>query len=128
MRQGDVNFICQDRGHMEDDDLIQCPRCRSLHVDTRDYGKRTGGTIGCISGGCVGFSSALSGAELGMMAGTVAGPVGIFAGGIFGAVIGGLLGAAAGCAVGANVGEMVDETILDNYICLSCNYSFSMRS
>jgi hypothetical protein len=34
------------------------------------------------------------------------------------------LGGAAGGAAGAVLGEVVDENILDNFVCLSCEFSF----
>ncbi len=46
-------------------------------------------------------------------------------GGIAGAIVGGLVGGFAGGSAGAAVGEMLDETVLDSFECLECDYRFS---
>jgi hypothetical protein len=62
--------------------------------------------------------------ELGTLTGLVAGPPGLVIGGIAGAIVGALLGGAAGGSAGAALGEVVDENVLDNFICLDCNFTF----
>ncbi|BDT66689.1 hypothetical protein os1_08530 [Comamonadaceae bacterium OS-1] len=107
---------------------IQCPKCHSKSIDTQDYAKKVGGTIGTVAGAASGMAGALSGAEVGLIAGTVLDPGDSVLGVIACAVLGGLLGGVAGCTMGAKLGEVVDSNILDNCRCLSCGYRFSPQS
>jgi hypothetical protein len=108
-----------------------CPRCRSEHVDIRNYAKTTGSIIGALAGATSIAAGILRGAEMGAIGGMLIGPLGSIAGGIgggiAGAIIGGLLGGSAGGATGAKLGEFVDDNILRNYRCLACKYTFSKR-
>ncbi|MFM0415699.1 hypothetical protein [Paraburkholderia aromaticivorans] len=105
----------------------ECPKCQSVHVETRNHGRKAGGAIGTVAGVASGASAALSGAEVGAVAGAIAGPVGSVFGLVAGAIIGGLIGGSAGCAAGAVLGEVVDQTVLDNYVCRSCGHTFSKK-
>ena len=39
----------------------------------------------------------------------------------------GVVGGATGAVAGAQLGEVIDDTILDNYQCLDCDYTFSQK-
>jgi hypothetical protein len=104
---------------------IQCPKCGSTLITTRDLGRRTGGAIGTVAGGFTGFSGALTGGRLGMTAGFVAGPAGSAIGCLAGALIGGLVGAATVGVAGAKLGEVIDARVLDNLVCGHCEHVFS---
>jgi hypothetical protein len=105
----------------------QCPRCHSTAVTTKDLAKKMGALIGTVGGAAQGVTGAMAGAEVGAVIGIVAGPAGVVAGGMAGAILGGLAGAATGCIAGAKLGEVIDERVLDNYLCLDCELSFSCR-
>ncbi|MBH9723600.1 hypothetical protein JAO10_25040 [Burkholderia contaminans] len=105
-------------------DAHSCPQCGSMHVETRNVGRKTGGTIGSVAGATSGFAMALSGAEAGAAVGAVGGPVGAVFGGLAGAVIAGLLGSAAGSVAGSAVGAVLDDNVFDNHRCLTCGHSF----
>jgi len=104
-----------------------CPACESFRTEPRHIARRIGGAIGATAGGTSAAAAALSGAELGAVAGTLGGPFGVLCGGIAGAIIAGLAGAAAGCATGAALGETIDQKVLDNWCCLACGHTFSIR-
>lgn len=106
---------------------VFCPNCSSPNIQTKNYGKKTGGTIGTVAGTAVGISSAMAGAEVGAIVGMLAGPIGIGIGSIAGAILGGLFGGAAGCATGATLGEVIDNTLLDNYHCRDCDFTFNKQ-
>ena len=127
VRQGDVVFTEQSSDDTNADTPLKCPQCESEHIETLNYAKKAGGTIGTVAGAAVGMASALSGAEVGATAGLVAGPVGAIVGGVFGALIGAVVGGSAGCAAGAALGEAIDDTILENYHCLDCDYTFGKQ-
>ena len=40
---------------------IKCPRCESVHIETKNYGKKTGGTVGTVAGAAAGAAGALGG-------------------------------------------------------------------
>jgi hypothetical protein len=119
MEQGDTVFTNQ-----TDAVQLKCPVCQYEHIETRNIGKKAGGTIGTAAGAVAGASGAMSGAEVGATVGLVGGPVGVAVGGFFGAIIGGLIGAAAGHTVGTNIGKVVDDTMLENYYCPACDHTF----
>lgn len=105
-----------------------CPQCHSSQVVTRDYARKTGGTIGAIAGAASGFSAALKGAHIG---GTLGGRLGLLAGPrsavlgcVAGAILGGLLGGTTGCSAGAALGELIDAKVLRNRRCLECGLTF----
>ncbi|MDN8037895.1 hypothetical protein [Burkholderia vietnamiensis] len=101
-----------------------CPQCGSMHLETRNVGRKTGGTIGSVAGATSGFAMALSGAEAGAAVGAIGGPVGAVFGGLAGAVVAGLLGSAAGSVAGTAVGAVLDDNVFDNYRCLTCGHGF----
>jgi len=101
-----------------------CPRCQSARIHTNNYAIKACGAIGTVAGATVGVVGVVGGAEIGAAAGFMAGPAGAAIGGIAGAVIGGLLGGATGCAAGVKLGEVIDDHVLDNYLCLACQYTF----
>jgi hypothetical protein len=120
-----IDFINRVSGWREGCEMIfQCPRCGSSCIVTKDHGRKTICTAGAIAGAFGGVTGIAGGAEIGVMAGLVAGPPGMIFGGIAGAIVGALAGAAAGGAAGAALGEIVDDNILDNFFCLSCEFSF----
>lgn len=103
---------------------LKCPKCESERIDTKDIARKTGGSVGTVTGAVGGAVGALSGVEIGGSVGSLVGPIGTF----WGAVMGALIGGATGCVVGASLGEVIDQHILDNCLCLRCGYSFSDRS
>ncbi|WP_284898003.1 hypothetical protein [Burkholderia sp. lyk4-R2A-23] len=105
-------------------DAHSCPQCGSMHIETRNVGRKTGGTIGSVAGATSGFAMALSGAEAGAAVGAIGGPVGAVFGGLAGAVVAGLLGSAAGSVAGTAVGAVLDDNVFDNHRCLTCGHSF----
>ncbi len=105
---------------------IQCPKCGSPLVTTRDLGRKTGGAIGTVAGGVTGLSGVLTGGRLGMTVGIVAGPAGSALGCLAGALIGGLVGAATVGVAGAKLGEVFDARVLDNHFCMHCEHTFSV--
>jgi hypothetical protein len=105
---------------------IQCPQCGSHRITTRDIGRKAGGAIGTVAGGCTGMSSVLAGARIGTVVGIVAGPAGSTLGCLAGALIGGLIGAATVGVAGAKLGEVLDARVLDNHQCLQCDHVFSV--
>jgi phage tail tape-measure protein len=123
MRQGDVIFTRQSA----DGNPITCPMCDSARIETLNYAKKAGGTIGTVTGGAAGYVGAMSGAEVGTTVGLVAGPVGAVVGCLLGALFGAVVGASAGCAAGAKLGEVVDTNIMNNYHCLECDHTFSKQ-
>jgi hypothetical protein len=123
MQQGDVKFTQQNYNT-----TIKCPRCESVSIKTLNYATKAVGTLGTVAGTAAGIASVMGGAELGATAGMVAGPAGAIVGGLFGALMAAVVGGSAGCAAGAALGGAIDETILDNYRCLDCDYSFGKRA
>lgn len=107
--------------------VLRCPRCLSSRIDTRNRARKAGSAIGSVAGATGGMAAALAGAETGAVVGSIAGPIGTVFGGLAGAVIAGLVGSAAGCAAGSAVGSAVDDNLLDNYQCLACTHSFSVK-
>ena len=89
----------------------QCPVCNSSNIETLDYGKKTGATVGFVGGAASGAAGALGGARVGAAVGMFAGPVGIGVGSVVGAVLGGLLGGTAGGVAGAKIGHVIDEPL-----------------
>ncbi|WP_404612148.1 hypothetical protein [Rhodanobacter hydrolyticus] len=104
-----------------------CLVCRSIRIETRQYGKKVGGTIGVVAGATSGVALVLSGAEVGAVAGALAGPVGSAVGALTGGVLAMLIGGATGCAAGAAFGEVVDDNVLDKYRCADCGYTFGSK-
>ncbi|HHT8994844.1 TPA: hypothetical protein ACT5B2_005408 [Burkholderia cenocepacia] len=104
-----------------------CPQCDSTHVDVLNVGRKAGSTLGGVAGATSGVAMALSGAEAGAAVGAIGGPLGAVFGGLTGAVIAGLLGSAAGSVAGSAVGGVLDDSLLDNYRCLSCGHTFGAQ-
>ncbi|WP_322090116.1 hypothetical protein [Burkholderia cenocepacia] len=104
-----------------------CPQCDSTHVDVLNVGRKAGSTLGSVAGATSGVAMALSGAEAGAAVGAIGGPLGAVFGGLTGAVIAGLLGSAAGSVAGSAVGGVLDDSLLDNYRCLSCGHTFGAQ-
>jgi len=102
----------------------QCPNCGSIRITEKGYARRSICAIGTIAGAILGATGAASGAELGAIAGSIAGPPGIAIGGMAGAVLSALICGATGASAGATLGEIVDKNILDNQVCIACNFSF----
>lgn len=104
-----------------------CPQCDSTHVEVLNVGRKAGSTLGSVAGATSGVAMALSGAEAGAAVGAIGGPLGALFGGLTGAVIAGLLGSAAGSVAGSAVGGVLDDSLLDNYRCLSCGHTFGAQ-
>lgn len=108
-------------------DALRCPSCDSIDIHVKNYAKKTGGAVGAMAGTAAGVASMAGGAEIGATVGMMGGPVGVALGGLTGALIGALVGAATGCAAGKAIGGMVDDTLLDNYTCRECGYTFNKQ-
>ncbi|MCA8209337.1 hypothetical protein [Burkholderia vietnamiensis] len=108
-------------------DLHRCPQCGSTRIDVLNVGRKAGSTLGSVAGATSGVAMALSGAEAGAAVGAIGGPLGAVFGGLTGAVIAGLLGSAAGSIAGSTVGGVLDDSLLDNYRCLSCGHTFGAQ-
>jgi hypothetical protein len=106
--------------------ILQCPKCKSIHIKSKNYARKVGGTIGAIAGTIGGLSAIGYGARTGASAGLIFGPFGATVGGISGAILAGLAGGAAGSSAGLSLGELVDSKILNNLKCTSCHHSFSV--
>ncbi|WP_244101862.1 hypothetical protein [Burkholderia cepacia] len=104
-----------------------CPQCDSTRIDALNVGRKAGSTLGSVAGATSGVAMALSGAEAGAAVGAIGGPLGAVFGGLTGAVIAGLLGSAAGSVAGSAVGGVLDDSLLDNYRCLSCGHTFGAQ-
>lgn len=104
-----------------------CPTCHSPRIEPRHVARRIGGAVGAAAGATSAIAIALSGAEAGATAGLVAGPIGSACGGIAGAILAGLVAGAAGCATGAACGEAIDQKVLDNWRCMACGRTFTIR-
>lgn len=108
--------------------ILQCPKCKSVHINVKNHARKAGGTIGAIAGTFGGLSAIGYGARTGATAGLLFGPLGPTIGGISGAVLAGLTGGAAGGSAGLALGELIDRKILNNLQCMSCHHSFSTDS
>lgn len=97
---------------------LLCPCCQSAQVECRNIGRKAGSALGVLFG-AAGVVSSLS-----TMAGV---PGGAILAHVAQVLMRAMVGGASGCAVGAALGEVVDENILENYRCLSCRHSFSMK-
>ena len=110
------------------DDLIwPCPSCESFRTEQRHIARRICSTVGAAAGATSGAAAVLSGVETGAAIGTLGGPIGTVCGGIAGAVLAGLVAGAAGCATGAAFGEALDHKVLNNWRCLACGRTFTVR-
>jgi len=105
--------------------LPVCPKCHSLHVETRNRARKFGGAIGAVSGATSAMIAALAKARA--TVGLAGGPVSMAISGIASAVIPALLSSAASGASGVKLGEVIDEKILNNYLCHSCGHTFSLQ-
>ncbi|WP_082758295.1 glycine zipper family protein [Burkholderia sp. MSMB1498] len=109
-------------------DLIwPCPSCESFRTEQRHIARRIWSAIGAAAGATSGAAAVLSGAETGAVAGALGGPFGAVCGGVAGAVLAGLVAGAAGCATGAAFGEALDHKVLNNWRCLACGRTFTVR-
>jgi hypothetical protein len=109
-------------------DLIwPCPSCESFRTEQRHFARRICSAVGAAAGATSAITASLSGAETGAAIGMLGGPVGAACGGVAGAIMAGLVAGAAGCATGAALGEALDLKVLDNWRCLSCGRTFTVR-
>jgi hypothetical protein len=109
-------------------DLVwPCPSCESFRTEQRYIARRICSATGAAAGATTGAVAVLSGAESGAVIGALVGPIGAICGGVAGAVLAGLIAGAAGCATGAAFGEAIDLKVLNNWRCLACGRTFSIR-
>ncbi len=101
-----------------------CPHCQSNRIVTRNHARKTCSTLGTLAGA----SMAVRSVKLGTTIGRFFGPPGIVAGGMAGMVFAGLSGAILGNSTGSKLGTMLDDSVLNNYRCLSCKRTFSKPS
>jgi hypothetical protein len=104
-----------------------CPSCSSLRTEQRHIARRVCSAVGAAAGATSGAVAVLSGAETGAAFGALGGPIGAMCGGVAGAVLAGLAAGAAGCATGAAFGEALDHKVLNNWRCLACRRTFTVR-
>lgn len=107
--------------------VFPCPSCESFRTEQRHIARRIWSAIGAGAGATSGAAAVLSGAEAGATIGTLGGPIGAVCGGVAGAVLAGLVAGAAGCATGAAFGEALDLKVLNNWRCLACGRTFTVR-
>lgn len=109
-------------------DLVYpCPSCESFRTEQRHIARRVCSAVGAAAGATSGAAAALSGGETGAVIGALGGPLGAVCGGVAGAILAGLVTGAAGCATGAVFGEALDHKVLDNWRCLACGRTFTVR-
>ncbi|WP_208446956.1 hypothetical protein [Burkholderia anthina] len=104
-----------------------CPSCESFRTEQRHIARRIWSAIGAAAGATSGAAAVLSGVETGAVVGALGGPIGAVCGGVAGAVLAGLVAGAAGCATGAAFGEALDHKVLNNWRCLACGRTFTVR-
>lgn len=104
-----------------------CPSCESFRTEQRHVARRMCSAIGAAAGATSGAAAVLSGAETGAAVGALSGPIGALCGCLAGAILAGLVAGAAGCATGAAFGEALDLKVLDNWRCLACGRTFTVR-
>jgi hypothetical protein len=107
--------------------VFPCPSCESFRTEQRHIARRICSAVGAAAGATSGAAAVLSGAEAGAIIGTLGGPIGAVCGGVAGAVLAGLVAGAAGCATGAAFGEALDLKVLNNWQCLACGRTFTVR-
>lgn len=109
-------------------DLVwPCPCCESFRTEQRHIARRICSAVGAVAGATSGAAAVFSGAETGAAIGVLGGPVGAVCGSVAGAVLAGLVAGAAGCATGAAFGETLDHKVLNNWRCLACGRTFTIR-
>ncbi|KGS39086.1 hypothetical protein X961_5847 [Burkholderia pseudomallei MSHR5613] len=109
-------------------DLVwPCPSCESFRTEQRHLARRICSAVGAAAGATSGAAAVLSGAETGALVGALSGPIGAMCGGVAGAILAGLVAGAAGCATGAAFGETLDHQVLNNWRCLACGRTFTVR-
>ncbi|RDU98170.1 hypothetical protein DWV00_12590 [Trinickia dinghuensis] len=114
--------------HSDANDTVPpCPACDSPRTAQRHIARRIFGAMGAAAGASGAIAAALSGAEVGAAVGIIAGPLGAACGGFAGAILAGLVAGAAGCATGAAFGEALDVKVLNNWRCLACGCTFTVR-
>jgi hypothetical protein len=102
-----------------------CPKCHSVHVETRNRARKLGGAIGAVSGTTSVMLAAVAKART--TVGLVGGPFTVIVGGFASAIIPALISGAATGTTGVKIGEIIDEKILNNYLCHSCTHTFSLK-
>lgn len=102
-----------------------CPKCYSLHVETRNRARKLVGAIGALAGSTSTMLMAVAKARA--TSGLAGGPIGIAIGGIASTVISALLSGAASGTTGIKLGEVIDEKILNNYLCHGCGHTFNLK-
>jgi hypothetical protein len=108
-------------------DSRDCPQCKSTQTVPRHTARRIGGAVGAAAGATSAIALALSGAETGAAIGVLAGPIGAICGSLAGAILAGLVAGATGCATGAAFGDALDHKVLNNWQCLACRRTFTVR-
>lgn len=102
-----------------------CPKCHSVHVETRNRARKLGGAIGALAGTTSVMLAAAAKART--AAGLVGGPFAITFGGIATSILPALISGAASGTTGVRLGEIIDEKILNNYRCHHCGHTFSLK-
>ncbi|WP_333610141.1 hypothetical protein [Pantoea piersonii] len=103
---------------------IKCPKCNSENVDKKNYATKTLAAVGGLAAGIAVGAKAFdaisddSGTDGSLLTATGL----VITGGIIGAAMGAAVG---GVTAGAMLGSHIDEKIMDNFICLKCDYTFS---
>ena len=106
----------QTSSHAHFDD--SCPCCRSRHTQPRRRAQRWGGVLGSVAGAVVGLAAAGVSASL-------RGPTVLrWPYALTSAVLGALVSAASGCRSGALLGRLLDETVIAQWVCLDCGFTF----
>ncbi|WP_194714653.1 hypothetical protein [Noviherbaspirillum soli] len=102
-----------------------CPKCHSVHVETRNRARKLGGAIGAVAGATSVTLAAAAKARTAAV--LVSSPFAITFGSIAAAIIPALISGASSVTTGVKLGEVIDEKILNNYLCHSCGHTFSLK-
>jgi hypothetical protein len=102
----------------------RCPKCRSVHIESRNMARRLGGAIGAIAGTAGGVILALKTESMSFSKV----PVITLLGAAAGVVIEGIVAGATGGVAGSKLGEAIDHNVLHNQHCRDCGHTFSGKS
>lgn len=104
--------------------IIKCPKCSSENVDKKNYATKGLAAIGGLAAGLAVGAKAFDAVsdDSGTDGSLLTASRFVITGGVIGAAIGAAVG---GVTAGAMLGSQIDDKIMDNYICLKCDYTFS---
>ena len=95
-----------------------CPSCHSHNTQPRRSAQRWGGVLGSVAGAVVGLAAA------GVSVSLRGPPVVRWPYAMTSAVLGALVSASSGCRSGALLGRLLDESVIAQWVCLDCGFTF----